>query len=107
MQLNLLRAQGIRNVTADMDVTGMELVGFEQNEWFDTLHVAIRARARDADVPVDWSEAKAHAAAGHAEAQPFLEVWSLVRSLPSWWRRMVCSRQRACSPCLPQLWRAL
>jgi tellurite resistance protein len=79
VQLGLLRAQGVRNVTADMNVTGMDLVGLEQNEWFDTLHVAVQARARDSDVPVDWSEAKAHAAAGHAEAQPFTEVWSLVR----------------------------
>jgi tellurite resistance protein len=79
LQLALLQAQGLRNVTADMTVTDMELLGLEQNEWFDTLHVAVRARARDADVPVAWSEAKAHAAASHAEAQPFTEVWSLVR----------------------------
>ncbi len=99
VQLNLLRAQGIRNVTADMDVTGMELVGFEQNEWFDTLHVAIRARARDADVPVDWSEAKAHAAAGHAEAQPFLEVWSLVRKPGVQSARDSALAARACPSC--------
>jgi DnaJ-domain-containing protein 1 len=79
VQLGLLRAQGVRNVTADMEVVGLELIGLEQNDWFDTLHVAVRARARDADVPVSWPEAKAHAAASHAEAQSFTEVWSLVR----------------------------
>lgn len=79
LQLGLLRAQGIRNATADMEVTNLELVGLEQNDWFDTLHVAIHARARDADVPADWSEDKARAAAARAPAQPFTEVWSLVR----------------------------
>lgn len=79
LQLGLLRAQGIRNATADMEVTDLELVGLEQNAWFDTLHVAIQARARDADVPVDWEEDKVRAAAIRAPAQQFTEVWSLVR----------------------------
>jgi uncharacterized tellurite resistance protein B-like protein len=79
LQLALMRAQRIRNLTADVEVTDLALVGFEQNQWFDTLHVAIEARARDADIPVDWPEAKAHAAAARASLQPFTEVWSLVR----------------------------
>jgi tellurite resistance protein len=79
LQIGLLRAQGVRNITADVEVTDMKLVGFEQNDWFDTLHVAIRARARDADVPVDWPDSKARAVAARATAQPFTEVWSLVR----------------------------
>jgi uncharacterized tellurite resistance protein B-like protein len=79
LQLALMRAQGVRNVTADVEVTDLALVGFEQNHWFDTLHVAIQARARDVDVPVDWPEPKAQAAAAHASPQPFTEVWSLVR----------------------------
>jgi tellurite resistance protein len=79
LQLALLRAQGVRNVTADVEVTDLVLVGFEQNAWFDTLHVAIEARARDADVPVDWPETKALAAVAHASAEAFTEVWSLVR----------------------------
>jgi hypothetical protein len=79
LQLALMRAQGVRNVTAEVEVTDLALVGFEQNRWFDTLHVAIQANARDADVPVDWPEARAQAAAAHASSQPFTEVWSLVR----------------------------
>jgi tellurite resistance protein len=79
LQLALLRAQGVRNITADVTVTDVELVGFEQNDWFDTLHVAVRARARDADVPLDWPELKARAAAARTTSQPFTEVWSLVR----------------------------
>lgn len=79
LQLALMRAQGIRNLTADLEVTDLALVGFEQNRWFDTLHVAIEARARDADVPVTWSEEKARAATARASLHPFTEVWSLVR----------------------------
>lgn len=99
VQLGLLRAQGVRNVTADMDVVDMALVGFEQNAWFDTLHVAIRARARDADVPVDWSEPKAHAAAAHADAQPFIEIWSLVRKPGVQSSRDNALAARACPSC--------
>ncbi len=79
VQLGLLRAQGVRNFTSDVEVTGLELVGFEQNDWFDTLHVAVHARARDVDVPADWPDAQVRAAASHAQVQPFIEVWSLVR----------------------------
>jgi len=79
LQMALLRAQGVRNVTADVAVAGVDLVGFEQNDWFDTLQVAVRATARDADVPVDWPEPKARAAAARAPAQSFTEVWSFVR----------------------------
>jgi hypothetical protein len=79
VQLALLAAQGVRNVTADMEVLGVELIGLEQNDWFDTVHVAVQARARDADVPTSWPDAKAHAAASHADPQSFTEVWSLVR----------------------------
>ena len=79
VQLGLLQAQGVRNVTTAVEVTGMELVGFEQNDWFDTLHVAVHARARDVDVPADWPTSKVEAAAARAESQPFIEVWSLVR----------------------------
>ena len=79
VQLGLLRAQGIRNVTAEMAVTGLELVGLEQNAWFDTLHVLVRARARDADLPLDLPEPAARAAAARAPAEAFTEVWSLVR----------------------------
>lgn len=79
VQLGLLRAQGVRNVTAAVDVTALELVGFEQNQWFDTLHVAVQARARDVDVPTEWPESKALEAAARADVQPFIEVWSFVR----------------------------
>jgi tellurite resistance protein len=79
LQLALLRAQGVRNLTTEVAVTDMQLVGFEQNAWFDTLHVAIQAEARDADVPVQWSEEKAQAVAARAQSQGFSEVWSLVR----------------------------
>jgi uncharacterized tellurite resistance protein B-like protein len=79
LQLELLRAQGIRNVTADVEVTDMALVGFEQNAWFDTLHVAVQARARDLDVPLAWPADKAQAAAARSSAKAFTEVWSLVR----------------------------
>ena len=79
VQLALLRAQGVRNVTADVEVVDATLVGFEQNDSFETLHVAISARARDVDAPAQWPETKLREAAAQAQAQAFAEVWSLVR----------------------------
>jgi tellurite resistance protein len=98
VQLGLLRAQGVRNLTADMAVTGLELLGLEQNAWFDTLHVLIHARTRDADVPVGRSEAEARAVASRAPAEPFTEVWSLVRK-PGVQTAKGVLAERACPSC--------
>jgi tellurite resistance protein len=99
VQLGLLRAQGVRNLTADVAVAGLELVGLEQNAWFDTLHVLVRARARDVDVPVDRPEAEALAAATHATAESFTEVWSLVRKPGVQTAGGSALAERACPSC--------
>jgi len=99
VQLALLRAQAIRNVTSDVEVTDLELLGFEQNDWFDTLHVAVHARARDVEVPTDLPEAKALAAAAGAALQPFIEVWSLVRKPGVLSRANGALEARTCPSC--------
>ncbi len=79
VQLDLLRAQAVRNVTADMAVLDLQPVGLERTSAFDTLHVRIRAQARDLDVPVSLSLDEAMARARRAPLEPFTEVWSFVR----------------------------
>jgi hypothetical protein len=79
VQLALLRSQAVRNVTADMAVLDLHPVGLERTSAFDTLHVRIRAQARDLDVPVSVSFDEAMIRAGHAPLEPFTEVWSFVR----------------------------
>src|SRR5215468_6465609 len=79
VQLDLLRAQGVRNVTADMAVVDLVPAGLEQTSAFDTLHVRIRAQARDVDVPVSLGPEQALERARRAPLDPFVEVWSFVR----------------------------
>jgi hypothetical protein len=54
-------------------------VGLERTSAFDTLHVRIRAQARDVDVPVALAPEQAVERANHAPLEPFTEVWSFVR----------------------------
>jgi tellurite resistance protein len=79
VQLDLMRGQGVRNVTADMAVLDLQAVGLERTSAFDTLHVRIRAQARDLDVPVSLSTGEAMERARRAPLEPFIEVWSFVR----------------------------
>ncbi len=79
VQLELQRSQGVRNVTAEMAVLDLQPVGLERTAAFDTLHVRIRAQARDVDVPLGLSEEEARARAQGAPLAPFTEVWSFVR----------------------------
>jgi uncharacterized tellurite resistance protein B-like protein len=79
VQLDLLERQGIRNVTADMAVVDVAAVGLEQTQAFDTLHVRIRAEARDLDVPASLPEDEALAAVRREPREPFVEIWSFVR----------------------------
>jgi len=69
----------VRNVTADMAVLGLEMVGLEQTAAFDTLHVRIRAQARDLDVPAAMSAEEAQQRVRRVGAEPFVEIWSFVR----------------------------
>ncbi len=79
VQLELLRSQAVRNVTADMAVLGLQPVGLERTSAFDTLHVRIQAQARDLDVPVALSLEEAMEWARRSPLEPFTEVWSFVR----------------------------
>ena len=79
VQIDLLRSQNVRNVTADMAVLDLQPVGLERTAAFHTLHVRMRAQARDVDVPVDLPPDEAQAQAKRAPLEPFTEVWSFVR----------------------------
>jgi predicted lipid-binding transport protein (Tim44 family) len=79
VQLDLLRSQAVRNVTEDMAVLDLQPVGLERTTAFDTLHVRIRAQARDVDVPLGLPAEEGLARARQAPLEPFTEVWSFVR----------------------------
>jgi tellurite resistance protein len=79
VQLALMQAQGVRDAIADIQVLDVQLVGLSQSQWFDNIHVRIRARMRDTDVPASTPDAQAVAAAHRAPSEAFTEVWTFVR----------------------------
>ncbi|WP_043713350.1 TIM44-like domain-containing protein [Corallococcus macrosporus] len=79
VQLELMRAQGVRDAITDFEVLDLELIGLEQTQWFDSIHVRVHARMRDTDVPAAFSDAQATEAARKAPSEAFTEVWTFVR----------------------------
>ncbi|WP_044890935.1 TIM44-like domain-containing protein [Myxococcus hansupus] len=79
VQLELMRAQGVRDAITDFEVLELQLIGLEQSEWFDSIHVRVHARMRDTDVPASFSDAQATEAARKVPSEAFTEVWTFVR----------------------------
>jgi tellurite resistance protein len=78
-QLKLMQDQGIREALADVGVQDVQLIGLDQSEWFDTVHVRIKAQMRNVDVAVGCADAEARRAVQAAPLESFTEVWSFVR----------------------------
>ncbi|MFL5355758.1 TIM44-like domain-containing protein [Archangium sp.] len=79
VQLQLMASQGVRDAITDIEVLDVQLIGLDQSQWFDTVHMRVRARMRDSDVAASASQAEAVAAAKRAPLEAFTEVWSFVR----------------------------
>ena len=79
VQLQLMHEQEIRDALADVQVVDLQLIGLDQSEWFDTVHVRVKAQMRDVDVPASASDAEAARLAAAAPLESFTEVWSFVR----------------------------
>ncbi len=79
VQLRLLAGQNVRDAITDVQVLDVQLIGLDQSEWFDTLHVRVRAQMRDADAQANATDAQALELARRAPIERFTEVWSFVR----------------------------
>lgn len=79
VQLGLMKAQGVRDAITDIEVLDVQLIGLSQSDWFDNIHIRVRARMRDTDVPANTSDGLAVAAARRAPLESFTEVWTFVR----------------------------
>ncbi|HME92162.1 MAG TPA: Tim44-like domain-containing protein, partial [Myxococcaceae bacterium] len=79
VQQQLMQDQNVRDAMADMQVLDLQLIGLEQSEWFDTVHLRVKAQMRDIDVPASASDAEAARLAAAAPLESFTEVWSFVR----------------------------
>lgn len=79
LQMKLLELQGVRDAIADYAVLDLQIIGLEQNEHFDTVHVRVKAQMRDADAPAGATDEQALALARKQNPEQFIEVWSFVR----------------------------
>jgi predicted lipid-binding transport protein (Tim44 family)/tellurite resistance protein len=79
LQLKLLDLQGVRDAIADPAVLDLQIIGLEQNQHFDTVHVRVKAQLKDADAPAAFTDEQALALAQKQPADSFIEVWSFVR----------------------------
>ena len=79
LQLRLLDMQGLRDAISDCSVLDMQIIGLEQNEQFDTVHVRVKAQMKDADAPKTATDEQALALAAKQPLEQFIEVWSFVR----------------------------
>ncbi len=78
-QLELMKLHAVRPASCDMQVLDVALIGLEQSEGFDTVHLRFRAQARDLEVPSSLSDDEARQKAKGASLETFIEVWSFVR----------------------------
>ncbi len=79
VQLKILELQGVRDAIAEGKVLDLQIIGLEQTEFFDTVHVRVKAQLRDEDVPSSSTDEQARAAAMKKAPEQFIEVWSFVR----------------------------
>jgi len=73
------RARGVRNRMADSTIERPRVIAVERDAFFDTVHVRIAGRARDADVPVDADPATQQKRLAKAKLARYVEVWSFLR----------------------------
>ena len=77
--LSVMRHQGLRNAMADHQVLEAQIHAVESDQHFDTIHVAIRAAARDVEVDANLSYEQAMQLAAKAKREEWTEIWSFLR----------------------------
>lgn len=78
-QLKLMSILGVRDAIADPKVLDLQIIGLEQNDSFDTVHIRVTAQLCDDDAPATATDEQALALARKKKPEQFTEVWSFVR----------------------------
>lgn len=78
-QLKLMDLLGVRDAIADPQVLDLQIIGLEQNDSFDSVHIRVTAQVCDSESPANATDEQALAAARKAKAEQFTEVWTFVR----------------------------
>lgn len=79
VQLKLMDLLGVRDAIADPQVLDLQIIGLEQDESFDTVHIRVTAQLRDSEAPTTATDEQALAIARRADFEKFIEVWTFVR----------------------------
>lgn len=74
IQLEMMRARGIRNELADPAIVRTEIVALQSDQCFDTIHLAFTASGRDRDLDVPTGRVLADRG-----VETFTEYWSFLR----------------------------
>ncbi|MBL8940218.1 MAG: TIM44-like domain-containing protein [Archangium sp.] len=78
-QLKIMHANGIRDAIADVQVIDLQIIGLEQSQFFDSVHVRVKASVRDDDAPSTATDEQARALAQKKPPETFTEVWTFLR----------------------------
>lgn len=73
--LNMQKASGIQNIVKDVSILSSSIVAVESDEFFDTIHVKITAKAVDYFINQDSEEI----IYGKERSEQFVEFWSFLR----------------------------
>lgn len=79
VQLKLMELAGVRDAIAEPAVVDMQIIGLEQNDSFDSVHIRVTADLKDTDAPSTATDEQALALAKKQKAERFTEVWTFVR----------------------------
>ena len=79
VQMKLMELNGVRDAIADPVVIDLQIIGLEQNDSFDSIHVKVVAEMKDADAPSTASDEQALAAARKVKPERFTEVCTFLR----------------------------
>lgn len=78
-QLRIMQANGVRDAIADVQVLDLQIIGLEQTQFFDSVHVRVKASMRDDDAPSSATDEQARALAQKKSPETFTEVWTFLR----------------------------
>lgn len=78
-QLKLMQLLGVRDAIADAQVLDLQIIGLEQNESYDSVHIRVTAQLCDSESPANASDEEALAAARKKKPEQFIEVWTFLR----------------------------
>ena len=78
-QLKLMDLLGVRDAIADPQVLDLQIIGLEQNDSYDSVHIRVMAQLCDSESPASATDEQALIAARKKKPEQFTEVWTFVR----------------------------